>query len=477
MKHIYVISDLHIGGEPGSSATERGFQLNTHTAQLAAFIQLLAQQTQTHIELVINGDLVDFLAETPWRAFEKEIEVAIKKLQTIIGREKPFFNAISQFLQSKQHTVTLLLGNHDIELALPPLRRLLEEAMGATAANFRFLYDGEAYTIGNELIIEHGNRYDAWNSINEENLRLLREQFSRNEPWRTTFTPPKGSVLVERVMNPLKQTYRFIDLLKPETEAAIPILIALDPQVRTAIGEVLRIYANDFNWFKTPTTRNMGKAAIEPDDADELVEQQLKAVFGDSEADLQEFNQAMGFNPPDTDRGEVKTRSFFTKTLSLLQLLLPGNQSELTQRLPALIKSLKLLQQPHTFSLHTETLTEYYQAAAKLAGNGFKYIIFGHTHLAKQITLPNGSVYFNTGTWADLMTFPPQILQPDNNNHDPNLPATFLWHLAQNHLTPYIRFKPTFVHIELSPNGTVHNIALRQFDPVGNSFILPQDGI
>ena len=62
----YVISDLHLGGAPPASPGERGFQLCTQVDALAAFIDQLAGQAadpDNRLELVINGDFVDFLAE------------------------------------------------------------------------------------------------------------------------------------------------------------------------------------------------------------------------------------------------------------------------------------------------------------------------------------------------------------------------------------------------------------------------------
>jgi UDP-2,3-diacylglucosamine pyrophosphatase LpxH len=41
----------------------------------------------------------------------------------------------------------------------------------------------------------------------------------------------------------------------------------------------------------------------------------------------------------------------------------------------------------------------YIRAAEEIALRGFDAVVFGHTHHAGQIELPNGSWYFNTGQW------------------------------------------------------------------------------
>jgi hypothetical protein len=110
MREVYVISDLHIGGEPAKLNEERGFQINTHTQYLADFIELLAVQTGKPIELVINGDLVDFLAETPWAAFEYQIPNVISKLNNIIKREAHVFLRTQKFPAKPETSLGIAIG-------------------------------------------------------------------------------------------------------------------------------------------------------------------------------------------------------------------------------------------------------------------------------------------------------------------------------------------------------------------------------
>jgi len=41
----------------------------------------------------------------------------------------------------------------------------------------------------------------------------------------------------------------------------------------------------------------------------------------------------------------------------------------------------------------------FLRAALEIADRGFDAVIFGHTHRAGQVALPNGSTYYNTGLW------------------------------------------------------------------------------
>src|ERR1700704_4842229 len=88
--HVYVISDLHLGGAP-----QRGdvpsFQMCPPESRrrLARFIHQIRQPSPARaerdsVELVINGDLVDFLAEKPFEPFTPSGSAAADKLRSII---------------------------------------------------------------------------------------------------------------------------------------------------------------------------------------------------------------------------------------------------------------------------------------------------------------------------------------------------------------------------------------------------------
>lgn len=240
---IYVISDLHLGGEhePG----KRGFQICTHEAELAGFIDSLTGLQDPAVELVLNGDVIDFLAERiddkppHWSAFHYPEQKAIDCLDRVVNRSADVFNALRGFL-GRGHRLVILPGNHDSELNLPAVRRRLREHVGAgRGADYEFVAHGEAYRAG-DLLIEHGNRVDDMNFIDYHVLRHLCGMVSRGMAVREEFLfdPPAGSKLVAEVLNDIKKKYSFIDLLKPESEATFPVILALEPGRRR---ELLKI--------------------------------------------------------------------------------------------------------------------------------------------------------------------------------------------------------------------------------------------
>lgn len=127
---LYVISDLHLGGAAK-------FRMMTHVDVLARFIDTIANaHAPGTCELVINGDFVDFLAHDHgppqhWKPFLYDAAQARACFDAIAGVEDPestapedapVFDALARLLARGQR-LTILLGNHDIELALPRDRK------------------------------------------------------------------------------------------------------------------------------------------------------------------------------------------------------------------------------------------------------------------------------------------------------------------------------------------------------------------
>lgn len=71
---LYVVSDLHLGGIPGHQIFNQG-------SRLAAFIRHIASSSKRVTGLVLNGDIVDFLADQNPQYLDPK--GAVDKLETI----------------------------------------------------------------------------------------------------------------------------------------------------------------------------------------------------------------------------------------------------------------------------------------------------------------------------------------------------------------------------------------------------------
>jgi UDP-2,3-diacylglucosamine pyrophosphatase LpxH len=515
MRSSYIISDLHLGGDypHPRGLSRRGFRLCTRADAIAQFIDSLTQKFSEEgpSELVLNGDTVDFLAEhdekpNSWLPFTVDPARAVAKLETIVNRDRVVFDAIERFLKQGGR-LTVLLGNHDIELSLPSVRAAFRRALGVKPGHdFEFLYDGEAYIIGDALI-EHGNRYDAWNQVDHDALRRIRSFQSRLQdlPEEYTFVPPAGSEMVAGVINAIKLDYPFVDLLKPETAAVVPMLLALEPGYRSNLATIALLYkrtrshglvnaitpkhggdiraervvrvipGGDMGGETGTGTTGFGKelsadrsapARAIRSEQDEALKETLQAVLGSQAEDfLRDLDVEIAKADPLAELGKpIAAGDTVDRILGFAALVLGRASQPYQKRLPALLKAMRGIQDTDTFDLSTESATEYLDAARELVGRGFRYVVFGHTHQAKHVSLGKGLCYLNSGTWADVLRFPNEILKSEADA----LPAlnAFVAKMKDGDFSEWILFRPTYVRLQIGDDGMVSKAELLTYSEV-----------
>src|SRR5262245_26083334 len=220
---VFIISDLHLGGTAPT--------MMTSTDQLAQLIGSLPARRagDERLELVIAGDFVDFLAVPPFAAFTASPSEACDKLRRTM-QDAAFgviFDALGGFVAAG-HRLTVLVGNHDVELAFPGVQDALLERLSAMSHHVHFVHDNRAYRVGS-LLIEHGNRYDGANENDWTGLRAMVSAQSRGEAPIDQVEVSAGSRLVQTLISPLKSRYSFIDLLQPLGELVALLLLAFEP--------------------------------------------------------------------------------------------------------------------------------------------------------------------------------------------------------------------------------------------------------
>ena len=143
-----------------------------------------------------------------------------------------------------------------------------------------------------------------------------------------------------------------------------------------------------------------------------------------------------------------------------------NRSKDLEKRLPALLKAIRAVQGEHTFDRATESTSAYIDAAEDLVLRGeFHYVVFGHTHLARDVQLSNGSRYFNSGTWSDIIKFPTELLTKSDEEALAPL-RLFAEDLAAGRLDAYLEFIPTYVRLDVDDADHVSHGGLYDFtDP------------
>jgi UDP-2,3-diacylglucosamine pyrophosphatase LpxH len=418
---LHVISDLHMGGAPG-------FQILGETARLASFVRWVREQRPDgQVALVLNGDIVDTLAEDVPGYIA--IETAVATIERIIDRDtafSPVWDALADFVRTKNRTLVLVIGNHDLELALPPVHRLLVSRLAgddpAARGRLEFSTFGAGYTClvgGTRVFCTHGNEVDAWNYVRYEDLARVSRRLNSGRPVAPSeWEPNAGTKMVKDVMNDVKRRYAWIDLLKPETQAAVGVLAVLEPSLASRITSVLPVVGErvrggrDYEGRLSSEGYRAAATAASVVTAEQLLGPNLAGGLrsggaragGSADAMLLAAEQNLQGRPAGTRPGD--------ETLGGPQLLWDRLTGWITGvgKDEALRRALlDWLAGDKTFELDDRDTT--FQDVTKAVGPEIGITVTGHTHLERAIDMGGNRFYFNCGTWIRLMRFTDGMLK------------------------------------------------------------------
>jgi len=400
---VYVISDLHIGGLTN-------FQIFRQGSLLASLIDWLTQRdTGQRVGLCINGDTVDFLAEQSATYFDPV--GATTKLDRMFqdAAFQPVWLALQRLVATPNRRLVLTLGNHDLELALPwvqeHLTRFLSQGKDEARGRVTLSFDGAGYCcqVGDKTVLcLHGNEFDAWNLTDHERLRRIGRDAVQGR-LVADWTPNAGTKLVIDVMNELKRRYAFVDVLKPEVEAVLPILWVLGEATRSRLNRVVAV-SRRLTWDAVrKATGFLGPGEAPTNKPVELSEPLENTAYlpsfsmdradNDRLLDWAEEQAAVGTEPLSLVEGTSDRLGFGG---ALWDRVRGRSQDEQAW------EALKGLAADSTFAVDREDDT--YRRADEFVGQDVDYLITGHTHQARALPRRNGGGrYFNSGTWATLM--------------------------------------------------------------------------
>jgi UDP-2,3-diacylglucosamine pyrophosphatase LpxH len=237
---LIVISDLHIGAGPLDDF-DTPIEL-----EFVAFLGELVRRPEG-IELVINGDFLEFVQAEPW------LDTALKgvtpdgqllcfteaqsllKLRNIIQCHPNVFRALGWFIAKSQNHVVILPGNHDVDFFWPgvrnELRAKLDEFAGVSAGDRLVFHLGRVYrpAIMPSVWIEHGHQIDVNNSFFLANG----ERWSEASPPILAGTDGEmrlmaciGTQFLADYINKIDQDYTFVDNVKPFSKFVNMFLVA-----------------------------------------------------------------------------------------------------------------------------------------------------------------------------------------------------------------------------------------------------------
>lgn len=400
---LYVISDLHMGGEGDFKIFHQG-------PRLAAFIDHVASQSRDGVEvgLVLNGDVVDFLAEPKDTCVTVSEDRAEYHIDRILADEgfKPVFDALARFVARKHTHLVVVIGNHDIELALPVVQgRLTEVLTGARDHRRRrlsFATTGAGYAClvgGVRVFCTHGNEFDDVNFVDTELLRQLARMMNEGRALgKTHLAPNAGSRVVVEVMNKIKCEWPFIDLLKPITVSVLTWLEALAAEgaVRPSID-----WSSLALSFAGAGTGHLHRHRLLGEE-DRLPAPTLEArsrwstAPAPTEDDLLRRADLDTLGPTDLASTADEVLGWRETTRKVWDVLSHAPARVSLQALTVLFAEDR---EPRYQLCRSDTPFE--ALLDEHVGPGV--VVAGHTHRARLLPMGEKRLYLNTGTWIDLL--------------------------------------------------------------------------
>lgn len=379
-RQYLVMSDLHLG----DGGTLEDFVHDETFHRLVTNKALEAAQKGVQLELILAGDIIDFLQVRPLGVHDAT--VSEDKLRAVFKAHPRFFEALTE-LVSSNHRITFLKGNHDLDLIFPNvwealvshIRRGKPVAPNAVQLLLGYLLPG--------VYLEHGHQYDIKNRIDYDDPaqgidgHLLL-------PW--------GSLFVNSVFNDIEEKYPFIDKVKGYTAAAL-LLAVLDTSL---------------TWERIRRFVQMNAAHMQASSMNDFVNTLLLIAAGPRPT-----SNVTGAKGPKFD--ETAMNDFLWElghAYSEIELIRRLESARETPGAKGGSADLMLTAQHKLYTLarrssEAEDNLGQKDSLVKIANtlaeqHKASFVIMGHTHGARNIDLICGAKYINTGTWLPRLVMP-----------------------------------------------------------------------
>lgn len=224
---VYVVSDLHLGPGwlPGGALDP--LEDFTADAEFARFLDAIGT-TGAPVELVIAGDFLEYcqtLPEIGLAAPEDSLgsteAESLRRTDVILGRSPMIasghpevFAALRRFMV-EGNTITIIAGNHDIDLLWSGVWARIFDTIYPPGAAGDLRLVRYAYTLGSgrrgRVYIEHGHEHDRANRFGER----MEQPFGIDRAGTRRLKRCWGTLFVDKVYNQLEQERWFIDNVKP----------------------------------------------------------------------------------------------------------------------------------------------------------------------------------------------------------------------------------------------------------------------
>lgn len=213
-KAVIVISDLHLSAGKmlkGKRNLLEDFHFDNNLIEFLNYYSSGDYQ-EIEVELVINGDFLDFLAVPYVEYFDDEFwseKAALAKLKMIMEAHTAVLEGLKNFLSIPNKKIVYIIGNHDAEFVFDSLKEEFLSFFGDLRNKIVLSNAITNYIPVEGITIQHGHQYERAHHFDQENAIV--ETLNGDK----YFIPPWGSYYVTNVINKYKQERSFINAVRP----------------------------------------------------------------------------------------------------------------------------------------------------------------------------------------------------------------------------------------------------------------------
>jgi UDP-2,3-diacylglucosamine pyrophosphatase LpxH len=207
-KYKVIVSDFHLGkGRYFRDGTQNIMEDFVYDREFAEFVTYYRSGSfaDAEVELILNGDIlnllqIDTLGVHTHLITERSVVRAVERIA--VGHPE-FFQALKKFVAVPGHTISYVVGNHDVGMLWPGPRKVFSEACGAPVTFYDVAYQFDG------VHVEHGQQYERFAAVD-----MNRPFITRGLP-EPVLNLPWGSLFVAVALPKIKQERPYIDKVRP----------------------------------------------------------------------------------------------------------------------------------------------------------------------------------------------------------------------------------------------------------------------
>jgi Calcineurin-like phosphoesterase len=224
---VYVVSDIHLGpGNDWDTKKRNPLEDFEGDAAFCAFLDHIGRSAEP-VELVIAGDFLEYTQTLPAIGLRSPAdnlgsteEESLERTRVILGQSPriasghPEIFAALRRLMVNGHSITILAGNHDIDLLWPRVWAEIFDTIYPPGAAGFLQRKHFSYQVGDDLgavYIEHGHEHDPANRFGDQ----MSQPFAYDAQGVNRLKRCWGTLFVDKVYNELERERWFIDNVKP----------------------------------------------------------------------------------------------------------------------------------------------------------------------------------------------------------------------------------------------------------------------